>query len=637
MPFTLKVRPLPQVVRNGNLEVVLMRIGDYFRQASILQFIARALLLMVLPAFLAFFMSWSTVVRSTGEGAAINLAGSLRKQVYLIVATHASPPAPVPGSRPLLQEVIDEFELRLYHPILLNNLPDQADDPVRTRYNRMEMAWRTEVKKDLSQLNSQQDGSLLPRAIRFVSLIDAYVEAIEAKHEARLIWLGRIQWISLGIMLIVLMGTLHWLSQRVTRPLIAMAHAASKVKDGDLSVRAPEDGAGEITQLGQAINHMVAELARGIGELESRVSEKTKALSQNQRSLELLYRIKQRLSDQEPDQTTFDQVLSDLGSVIELEHAAICITETEQAPLAFRLAVVANQPSTHCDQRDCASCSEATATPAQSSDFPVFQLTDGRKNYGIMPIQLKPMQKLADWQQQLLEAVARQIGTALANAKRTQALHRLALHEERSVIARELHDSLAQSLSYLKIQVVRLQTEFPEAARSATAEAVLTELRQGLNDAYRQLRELLNTFRLQMHERGLAEALEQTVQEFSERAAHPVILDNQLMGVELSAHEEIHILQIVREALANIERHAHAQHAWVTLSGLNHTILVTIRDDGLGIKDHPDKKQHYGLGIMRDRAHSLHGELDIARQLPSGTLVSLQFTPNTPAAKGKKQ
>ncbi|AZN36477.1 histidine kinase [Iodobacter ciconiae] len=611
-----------------------MRIKEGFRQTSILQFITRALLLMVLPAFLAFFMSWSTVVRSTGEGTVINLAGSLRKQVYLIVATHESPPAPPPASHPQLQTVINEFEHRLYHPTLLNNLPNQANDPIRAHYDHMETTWRTEIKKELSQLKKNHDGSLLPKAIHFVSLIDAYVEAIEARHETRLLWLGRIQWISLGIMVLVLIGTLRWLSQHVTQPLIAMVHTTSKIKSGDLNVRAPEDGAGEITLLGQAINHMVAELARGIGELESRVSEKTRALSQNQRSLELLYRIKQRLSDQEPDQNTFDQVLSDLGSVIELEHAAICITETEQAPLAFRFAVITNKPSKYCDQKACASCSQAANTPTQTTDYPVFQLSDGRKNYGIMPIQLKPSQKLADWQRQLLEAVARQIGTALANAKRKQALHRLALHEERSVIARELHDSLAQSLSYLKIQVMRLQTEFPEAARSDTAQAVLTELRQGLNDAYRQLRELLNTFRLQMHERGLTEALEQTVHEFAERAAHPVFLENHLMGVELSAHEEIHILQIVREALANIERHAHAQHAWVTLIWSEQTVLVTIRDDGLGINDHPEKKQHYGLSIMRDRANSLQGELSIARHFPNGTIVSLQFTPNSPVAEG---
>ncbi|MDW5416617.1 histidine kinase [Iodobacter sp. CM08] len=609
-----------------------MRIKDYFRQTSILRFITHALLLMVLPAFVAFFMSWSSVIRSSGEGAVINLAGSLRKQTYLIVATHLSPPAPVPGSRPYLQQVIDDFEQRLYHPILLSNLPSEQADPVRVAYNKMEMSWRTEIKHDLSQLNTTYDGQLLPKAMQFVTLIDHYVAAIEDKHEARLLWLGRIQWISLGVMICVLLLTLKWLSRSVTRPLIAMAQAATQIRQGDLNIRAPEEGAGEITQLGQAINHMVSELAEGIAELESRVTKKTKALSQNQRSLEFLYRMKQILSDQEPDQATFDQVLNDLGSVIELEHAAICITETEQAPLAFRFAIMPNKDIEHCNQNSCQDCTEAVNQPPQTINRPVFQLSDGRKNYGIMPIQLKPEQVLADWQLQLLEAVARQIGTALANAKRKQESHRLALHEERSVIARELHDSLAQSLSYLKIQVVRLQKQFPEAERSPTAQAALSELREGLNGAYRQLRELLNTFRLQMHERGLAAALEQTAQEFTERIGHPILLKNHLMGVELSAHEEIHILQIIREALANIEHHAAAQHAWIGLTWEEHRILVTIEDDGCGISQHPDKKQHYGLSIMRDRAHSLNGQFNLQRREPSGTLVSLRFTPVTPFA-----
>jgi two-component system nitrate/nitrite sensor histidine kinase NarX len=609
-----------------------MRIKDYFRQTSILRFITPALLLMVLPAFVAFFMSWSSVMRSSGEGAAINLAGSLRKQTYLIVAIHLSPPAPVPVSRPFLQQVIDDFEQRLYNPILLSNLPSAPEDPVHLAYTKMENSWRTDIKKDLSQLSTTYDGKLLPKAMQFVTLIDHYVAAIEDKHEARLLWLGRIQWISFGGMICVLLLTLKWLSRSVTRPLIAMAQAATKIRQGDLNVRAPEKGAGEIIQLGQAINHMVSELAQGLAELESRVTEKTKALSQNQRSLEFLYRIKQILSDQEPDQATFDQVLHDLGSVIELEHAAICITETEQAPLAFRFAIMPIKDSKHCDQNNCQNCTDGADQAPQASNRPIFQLSDGRKNYGIMPIQLKAEQVLADWQLQLLEAVARQIGTALANAKRKQESHRLALHEERSVIARELHDSLAQSLSYLKIQVVRLQTQFPEAERSPTAQAALSELREGLSGAYRQLRELLNTFRLQMHERGLAAALEQTVQEFTERLGYAVILTNRLLGVELSAHEEIHILQIIREALANIEHHAAAQNAWIGLTWAEQRILVTIEDNGCGISQHPDKKQHYGLSIMRDRARSLNGQFSVQRREPNGTLVSLRFTPITPFA-----
>ncbi|MBM5571685.1 MULTISPECIES: HAMP domain-containing protein [Deefgea] len=605
---------------------------NYFRQASIVRFITQALLLMLVPALLALILSWAMVVNTTGEGVAINVAGSLRKQTYLIVATHLSPPAPVPGSRPMLHQVIDEFERRLYSPALLKNLPDNPSDPIRIAYNRMEMSWRTEMKDLFTPLYRAPDGSLLPRAIEFAALIDAYVAAIEARHESRLAWLGHFQWISIGVMALFFALTLLWLRQRVTRPLTQMAAAAQKVKQGDLQVRAPEDGAGEITQLGQAFNHMVAELVLGIEALEARVAEKTQALTQNQRSLELLYRTKQRLSDQEPNQATFDEVLADVRAVVELEHAAICITETEQAPQAFRISVVPSKLSDACEQTDCADCAEAAERPLVASHSPVFKLSDGRRTYGIMPIQLKTQQALLDWQQQLLEAVARQIGTALANAKRKQEQHRLALHDERSVIARELHDSLAQSLSYLKIQVVRLENQFPEVQRSDTASAALGELREGLNGAYRQLRELLNTFRLQMNERGLTAALEQTVQEFSERAEHSIQLENRLLGVELAAHEEIHILQIVREALVNIERHAKAQQAWISLAWEGEYIVVRIADDGCGIDENPHKKQHYGLGIMQDRALSLHGDLQLLRREPRGTLVQLKFIPSTPFA-----
>lgn len=606
-----------------------MRVVNYFKQASILRFITQALLWMVLPALLALFLSWGMVVNSTGEGTAINVAGSLRKQTFLIVATHLSPPAPVPGSRPMLHQVLNEFEQRLYGDALLSNLPDDVNDPVRVAYNRIDLAWRTEMKDLFAPINVAPDGTLLPRAIEFVALIDAYVAAIEARHEARLAWLGRIQWIAFAAMLLVFGFTLVWLSRRVTQPLTQMALAAEKVQHGDLAVRAPEDGAGEITQLGQAFNHMVAELASGIESLEARVAEKTLALTQNQRSLELLYRTKQRLSDQEPNQATFDQVLADVGAVIELEHAAICLTETEQAPLAFRLAVMPNGLTEPCRRTDCSNCAENSELPPVDTASPVFKLSDGERVHGIMPIQLKTQQALLAWQQQLLEAIARQIGTALANSKRKQEQHRLALHEERSVIARELHDSLAQSLSYLKIQVVRLQNQFPESDRSETANAALSELREGLNGAYRQLRELLNTFRLQMNERGLAAALEQTVQEFSERAEYQVILDNRLMGVELAAQEEIHILQIVREALVNVERHAAAQHAWIRLAWDGARVVVSITDDGCGLDDNPHKKHHYGLGIMRDRANSLNGDLQFLSHQPSGTVIQLSFIPTT--------
>jgi two-component system nitrate/nitrite sensor histidine kinase NarX len=89
------------------------------------------------------------------------------------------------------------------------------------------------------------------------------------------------------------------------------------------------------------------------------------------------------------------------------------------------------------------------------------------------------------------------------------------------------------------------------------------------------------------------------------------------------------VLQVVREALTNVEHHAHARRAWVSLKrGEGLLIVVTVEDDGIGIKSDQSPRGHFGLSIMRDRAQSVGGELDIERREP-GTRVRLTFRAQT--------
>lgn len=134
-----------------------------------------------------------------------------------------------------------------------------------------------------------------------------------------------------------------------------------------------------------------------------------------------------------------------------------------------------------------------------------FSITDQDHQYGVLIMGVTKGTRLETWQKQLLEAVARHIGIAINISRRATESRRLALLEERSVIARKLHDSLAQSLSYLKIQVTRLDAALNESENDQTVRLILKELRDGLSSAYRQLRELLTTFRLKVDGRALRE------------------------------------------------------------------------------------------------------------------------------------
>jgi two-component system nitrate/nitrite sensor histidine kinase NarX len=235
--------------------------------------------------------------------------------------------------------------------------------------------------------------------------------------------------------------------------------------------------------------------------------------------------------------------------------------------------------------------------------------------------------QLEAWQVQLLEALSRHIGVAIGAERRGEQNRRVALLEERAVIARELHDSLAQSLAYMKIQVSRLQNALKAEDQRAQADRILLELREGMSGAYRQLRELLTTFRLKMDGQNLASALRQTVDEFAERGELEIDLDIALEGCALTPNEEIHVLHVVREALSNVLNHARARRAAVRLACLAEgEVEVAVEDDGVGIAKSADL-HHYGMTIMEERTRTLSGSIAFTRSAAGGTRVALMFRP----------
>jgi two-component system nitrate/nitrite sensor histidine kinase NarX len=255
-----------------------------------------------------------------------------------------------------------------------------------------------------------------------------------------------------------------------------------------------------------------------------------------------------------------------------------------------------------------------------------FPLRDREHHYGMLRLALPAGEALEDWQRQLVEALSRHIGMALGAARRSEQERLLALQEERSVIAPELHDSLAQALSYMKIQMSLLQRALADPARLAEADTILADLRTGVNDAYRQLRELLVSFRLELSG-DLGALLRTAVAEYRERGGVDIALEIRLSDCSLTPNQEVHVLQIVREALSNMLRHAMARHARVALAcDEGGRVTITVEDDGVGIDDGPvDGRDHHGLSIMRERARSLGGEIEITRRGEGGTRISVNF------------
>ena len=247
---------------------------------------------------------------------------------------------------------------------------------------------------------------------------------------------------------------------------------------------------------------------------------------------------------------------------------------------------------------------------------------------GILLLETEANHYFEDAELQLFEVTAQLLALYLGYKAKEQEGRRVALFEERAVIARELHDSLAQSLSYMKFQLARLQSNFSSLLIESGAEVIVTDIRDGLDNAYRELRELLTTFRVQMDVRGLDHVLEEAIQEFSQRSSLTITLDNRLQDCRLSVNEEFHLLHIVREALSNIVRHSGAKKVTISLV-LQSTgdVIVTIDDNGVGVTLNEKKQNHHGLAIMTERASCLNGTIQILPRRVGGTRIRLTFHP----------
>ena len=364
------------------------------------------------------------------------------------------------------------------------------------------------------------------------------------------------------------------------------------------------------------------------------MEEKTAELTIANRSLELLYHSIARLYNGPVAPDTYAILLKDLENVLGVGHGLACLVEAGETH-ARVIASTLRPDSGDADLCGLMSCAECLAHPALA----VHSLQDGRRvlslplkdteqHYGVLQLEMPPGRELAPWQTQLLDALSRHIGIAIGTARRTEQSRRLSLLEERAALARELHDSLAQSLAYMKIQVSRLKPFIERPGAGSEAGEVLAELREGLNSAYRQLRELLTTFRLRIEGEGLAAALQTTVTEFSGRGGIPITLEAHLAGCTLTSNEEIHTLQIVREALSNVLNHAQARQAEIrVLCNSDGSVSATVTDDGIGVHQ-PAGAHHYGMTIMEERARNLGGQLSVENLPAFGTRVTLHFMPS---------
>ncbi len=558
-----------------------------------------------------------------GDAEAINHAGSLRMQTYRLafVAEQGSPQA--------LAEHIAALENTLESSSLRSALHRHRNSDLPALHATVLRHWQQRMRPLLDGPNARL-AEYRQEAHTFVSELDVFVHTLQEASEGKLGVIRALQAGTLFVIVAIAFVLVYGLHNNLATPLRSLTKMARDIGQGDFSGQVRIPGETELSLLARTLNQMSQELASLYAQMEQKVDEKTAALTRSNATLQLLFNSAQMLYSQPEDPAQMmGSLLGKVQQVLGTGQISLCLNYASEAGSHTAMTSRDQRPPEYCQLPDCAQCPVNRCGVLPSGEnLASFELRSGQDELGLLRVAHAESEPLEPWQTLLLTTLADLFAASLSLAQLGQKQARLALMEERAVIARELHDSLAQALSAQKLQLARLKRLMHKDSGKAQLDDSVEQIDRGLNSAYRQLRELLTTFRIKVDEPGLKPAVQATIDEFSANSGLQIALDFQLDHCPLTPNEEVHCLQIVREALSNVVKHAEASRCWLTLiQDPRGAIDVRIEDDGIGITLEDSRVGHYGLIILRERASSLNGTITIGPRPEGGTRIHLHFPP----------
>ncbi len=460
--------------------------------------------------------------------------------------------------------------------------------------------------------------------------------------------------IALAIGGLVLLGLmLYTVQHHLLEPLAHLRNWATRMRGGNLSARIPVPPGGEFAELAQDINSLGEELKILSRDLDAQVKKQTERIAQKTHSLEILYDVAASVSVSRDLNDLLTRFLHTLTEVVSARAATVrLLAENGQMRLVASTGlsqdVVSREqlvPISRClcghaisggqilCQEDVRKCGEAVGQPLfQDNDLEMIAvpLQYRGTSLGVYNLFVQRQGLVArEDVKELLTSIGQHLGMAIEKARLDNEAKRLSIMQERTMLAHELHDSLAQTLASLRFQVQTLDETLQQEGNTIVVQREMERIKNSLDEAYTELRELLAHFRAPIDGRGLLSAVENLVARFRKESGISIFLQNDWGQTELPANMEMQILRVIQEALANIRKHSQAHAVRVMLrseSGGHYRVLI--EDDGVGFGEpvftsHPG--EHIGLSIMQERARRIGGELRIESEPGEGTRIVLDF------------
>lgn len=466
-------------------------------------------------------------------------------------------------------------------------------------------------------------------------------------------------WLYLANSILLIGGVLllsfafHSARRDLLTPLSELRDWVNQMRNGHLSARLPESLQPDFSKLYRDINLLGERLESLSLDLQSEVAKQTRRIKQKNHSLEILYDVAANINAARDLEELLTRFLHTLKNAVDARAGMVRMLTSDGnmqliASSGLDQEVIKREQLISVERCLCGKA-------AQSGE--VYALDDlqgcgqfvGRpffddKKVEMIAVPLRYRGKILgvynlfteqhglverEDVKNLLTSIGHHLGMAIEKARLDEEANLLSIMEERTRLANELHDSLAQSLASLKFQV-RVLDELLHSGEESALWQELELIENSLDEAYTELRELIAHFRAPVDKRGLVPAVEQAVERFRRDSGTSAFLQLEWDEANLPAEVDVQVLRIIQEALANIRKHSEANAVRVLMrAGKDGHYMVLIEDDGIGIQDREidgGPGEHLGLKILQERSARIGGELKIESEAGEGTRIILLFT-----------
>ncbi len=374
-------------------------------------------------------------------------------------------------------------------------------------------------------------------------------------------------------------------------------------------------------------------------------------LHRRERERAALYSVALQLTGRNDLRDVLDTITAHARELLDAERAIVCLADPRAA--ASRETPSSERVAMADDGSSCLIAHEITsAQHPRNPDCPVVTATD-RRAWAARPMRgpdgllgelcvVRAGRAFTPQERTLLGALADMAAIAVRTARLHEAEEQWTIHAERDRIARELHDSLAQVLGVIHLQLRALEGRAKDEASHLMA-AELSDIAETADEAYRDVREAILGLRETVREDdGLEGSLREYLRKYSRQTGIVATLScNGETRTVLSPRTEVQLLRVVQEALTNTRKHSRAKHVTVALDCVGPVTTITIADDGVGFDPSTVARSMeggFGLASMRERVEQIGGRIAVHTAPKQGTTIRVELdaevtrgTPSTEA------